>query len=599
MDVDAPVMKKPVKFGKAEKRVDLFSAPERTGYDELLRTGQCLDWLYPDDLDRAVHRDEQVEQLSKWLNAKERRPVLLLGEPRSGKTTLVHEMIYRRVKARKRGVAARKKQVWHLSPQRLISGMSYVGGWEDRLLKILAELKKNDHTLYIDDMLGYFLAGRTAAESFSAAQLLKPFVERGDIRLVAEITPGAFRILQEKDRALADLFTVIRVEESGGRELNGMLLTVIRGLERETDCRFESDVLKAVVELQKRYVHDAVFPGKAAEFLRRLANKHADSDIRALEVMLEFHQSSGLAMPFVDASFRWDRKDILAGLGESLVGQTSALERVADTVLTYQARLNDPDRPISTFLFLGPTGVGKTECAKAVSRVLYGSEERMIRFDMNEYVNPWSVTRLIGDFQNPDGLLTGAVRRQPFSVLLLDEIEKAHADVFDLLLQVLGEARLTDSLGRTIDFSNSFIIMTSNLGARGSRTTPGYGESEEDTRRSYVQAARDFFAPEFFNRLDGILPFEPLARDQLRDIAHLLLEGLLKRQGIQRRHGIIDVRPETLDRLVDEGVNPVWGGRGLKRVIEQQVGWPLSRYLASVERLRPSLIKVGAGPGRV
>ena len=213
-----------------------------------------------------------------------------------------------------------------------------------------------------------------------------------------------------------------------------------------------------------------------------------------------------------------------------MVGQDEAVEAVADRICLSRARLNDPGRPLGSFLFAGPTGVGKTQCARALADYLYGSSERMVRFDMNEFVTHYSAARLVGTFSSPEGLLTSAVRQQPFSVVLLDEIEKAHPDVFDLLLQVLGEGRLTDALGNTVDFGNTFVIMTSNLGSTEASGIAGFGENKPRVG-AYLQAVERFFRPEFVNRLDKIIPFDPLTEDQIHDITRRLIESVAQREG--------------------------------------------------------------------
>ena len=425
------------------------------------RVGRCLDWQFPDELDRAILRDSEVGELFDLLRARDRRPVLLVGPRQVGKTTVLHEVVFRRV-AEKKSPFVNRECVWLLSPRRLISGMSYVGQWEARLLAILKHARKRDHTLYFDDLIGLFLAGISASSSLSAAQVMKPYLERRDVRVVGEITPEALRVLQERDRSFADLFHILPVREPSDSETLRILIGVQHRLEGKHRCGFDLDVLPAVIDLQRRYERSAAFPGKAARMLNRLAvqadSEQDGSTARDLHrpdpfeptkivtrdgTLKEFRAQSGLATCVPQPPGPPDRADIVGNLRSQVIGQDEAIEAAADVIAVAKARLNDPDRPLAAFLFLGPTGVGKTETAKAVARYLFGDADRLFRFDMNEYVNKGSAARLVGTFSEPEGLLTGAIRRQPFAVVLLDEIEKADPEVFDLLLQLLGEGRLT------------------------------------------------------------------------------------------------------------------------------------------------------------
>ena len=438
--------------------------------------------------------------------------------------------------------------------------MSYVGQWEARLLAILKHAKKRQHVLYFDDPIGLFLAGISASSTLSAAQVLKPYLERRDVRVVAEITPEALRVLRERDRSFADLFHIIPVREQSSSDVLRILVGVQRRLEGKYRCGFDLDVLPVAIDLQRRYDRAAAFPGKAARMLTRLAvkadaepeSKEAESQrgrdpygpakiVTRDDALKEFQAQSGLSQSFLDRRARLDRADILESLRRQVIGQDDAVEAAADVIAVAKARLNDPDRPLAAFLFLGPTGVGKTETAKAVARYLFGDAERLVRFDMNEYVNEGSASRLVGTFNQPEGLLTAAIRRQPFAVVLLDEIEKADPEVFDLLLQVLGEGRLTDALGRTADFTNAIIIMTSNLGVREAEAQVGFRESAAAAMASYVKSAEKFFRPEFFNRLDRVLPFRRLTRDNVRLIARRLVADVLNREGFRQRKCVLNV----------------------------------------------------------
>jgi ATP-dependent Clp protease ATP-binding subunit ClpA len=609
LSVHLPTLKpKPPTF----KFLSLGDDSPADGAAELQRVGRCLDWLYPDELDRAILRDAEVRELFDLLAARDRRPVLLVGRRQVGKTTALHEVVFRRV-SEKKSPFVNRECVWLLSPQRLISGMSYVGQWEARLLAILKHARKRDHILYFDDLIGLFLAGISASSSLSAAQVMKPYLERRDIRIVGEITPEALRVLQERDRSFADLFHILPIREPSDADTLRILIGVQRRLEGKYRCGFDLDVLPAVIDLQRRYERSAAFPGKAARLLSRMAVK-ADAEPVGSTVndyvkpdpfeptkiftrdgtIKDFQAQSGLALAFLDRRARLDRADILSGLKSQVIGQDEAIEAAADVIAVAKARLNDPDRPLAAFLFLGPTGVGKTETAKAVARYLFGDADRLLRFDMNEYVNEGSAARLVGTFNEPEGLLTTAIRRQPFAVVLLDEIEKADPEVFDLLLQLLGEGRLTDALGRTADFTNAMIILTSNLGVREAEAQIGFRDSAAAAVHSYTKAAEKFFRPEFFNRLDRVLPFRRLSHEHMRKIAERLVNDVLHREGFRQRKCMLNVTAAALERVIEAGFDPTLGARAMKRAVERQLTQPAAARLAALPVDRFTIVNVFA-----
>ena len=569
----------------------LFGEQQPNGEHELNRVGRCLDWLYPNELLSAVAREREAEELDRLLAAEDNRPVVLVGPRLSGKTSVLHECVRTRV-ARRDKVFTSKQNVWLLSPQRLIAGMMYVGQWETRVQAILRTARRRRHILYFDDFLGLYRAGISRDASLSVADVLKPFLLRRELRVLAEMTVETWQALQERDRGLADQFHVLRIAEMGDGDTRRVMWQVQRQLEGTSHCRFALETLPAVVQLQRSYVHGSAFPGKGAAFLRRLAEKHPQIEIGVSEVVEEFHRQTGLSLDLLDDRRRMKRESIVAQLRTKIVGQDEAVQAAADVVTAAKARLTPPGRPLATLLFWGPTGVGKTQCAKALAEVMFSGASRLLRFDMNEYGSPYAVAQLVGTFSEPDGLLTSAVRRQPFSVLLLDEIEKAHPDVFDLLLQVTGEGRLTDALGRTADFSSAVIVMTSNLGTKAGGGPIGLSLADASQRETYVKAAENFFRPEFFNRLDRIIPFETLSRDEMHKIAGLLLTDIFSRDGLVRRRCALSVEPSAMERIVDAGYHPQFGARALKRAIEGQLVHPVAASLAGVKPEAPAVIHV-------
>lgn len=567
---------------------------------ELERVGDCLDWDYPDDLERALKRDALVEEILALWRRGDRRPLLLVGPRKVGKTAVLKECIYRCMADRdpRRGYQV-TGTTWHIAPQRLVAGMSFVGQWEERWLAILGWARKQKLRLHLDDLPGLFAAGISSDSNLCAVDVLKPFLERREVSIVAEVTPETLRVLRERDRSFLDLFQVIPVPETTEKETLLVLLAQRRQLEAQQDCRFEPGVMPLVFNLQRRYVRQAAFPGKAVEMLKQLAVRRTHRAIEPRDVLEAFQQSSGLALGFLNDHLTLSRREILEGIRARMVGQSGAVEAAADAIAVAKARLNEPGRPLGCFLFLGPTGVGKTQCAKAIAGYLFGDPERLLRVDLNEYVGGHAVGRLVGTFGRPEGVLTSAIRRQPFAVVLLDEIEKADPEVLDLLLQVLGEARLTDPLGRTADFSNALVIMTSNLGACEAGRSLGFRPSADHAAVAFRKAAEKFFRPEFFNRIDRIIPFDWLGREEIRAIADRLLADLRGRDGLKRRRCELRVSAEAAEGIRDRGFHPELGARALKRVVEREVAHPLGVQLAAMKPGNPAVIRITAPEGKI
>ncbi|MCU0781421.1 MAG: AAA family ATPase [Akkermansiaceae bacterium] len=572
------------------------SSAKPDGERELRRAGQLLNSLYPDDLPRATGRETEVADLTQWLALPDRRAIVLVGARQVGKSAIIHEWLWRVMDGKS---GARKRKVWAVSPMRLISGMSYVGQWEQRVEAICNHLRQSDGVLYLDDLPGLFTAGQSAGSALNVAQLVRPRLEDRAFRLLAETTPDEWRALRERDRGFTDLFQVVPVAEPDDEAALRMLIEVARECEQARHCEFSLEVLPAVIDLHRRFAGDASPFGAAAGFLQRLAVKHGGGECDREGVLREFHERSGLRLPVIDARQVMDRKTIVRDLRKEVAGQDHVLDAFADILLRLKARLNDRGRPLGALLLLGPTGVGKTQCAKALAKHLFGGENRLLRFDMNEMAGASSVRRLTGTPDQPEGLLTAAVRRQPFSVVLFDEIEKAAPEAFDLLLGVLDEGRLSDSLGRVADFTGCVILLTSNLGAREAAAPLGFGAvAGRDASEVYVSAAERFFRPEFFNRLDAVLPFRPLSRDDLDAIVRRLLDEVLARDGLRQRRVLFDCAPEAAERLVDLGFHPQLGARALKRVIEREVAQPLAAQLATRAPGHPLMLHMkhdGAG----
>ena len=582
---------------ETNRMMALWTNSSNNGEVELDNCGRNLDWQYPDDLDRSWCRDEDVQQLERLLDMPDRRPVMLLGESLTGKTALIHEVVARRVERRQQENATTAKSVsksarntWLLSPQRLISGMSYVGQWEQRVHAILEAAQKKNLTLYFDDPIGLFRAGKSSCSNLCVADLLRKPLRDRDVRMLCEMTTAGYEQLLNLDRSFADLFHVFRIEPLGEDETLRVALQASRGIEQRQKTDFLPDVLPTVVKLQRQYMGHACFPGKAIRFLKQLGTKFPNQTVDRTDVVREMAETCGIRLPLVDSEFTLARDEVRHSFQRMIVGQDAAVDACVDLVMTQKAQLSPPGKPLVSMLFTGPTGIGKTETAKALAGYLFDDREKLVRFDLNEFKTSYSASRLVGTFDQPEGLLTSAIRHRPYSVILFDEIEKAHPDVFDVLLQVLGEGRLTDALGRTTDFGNTVIVMTSNLGAKQAGSTVGF--VPVDDQQHYIAAAEKFFRPEFFNRIDRVVPFHSLNRKQIGEIAQRLMKDVVSREGLVRRRCVLDVGPQLISDIVDVGYDKAMGARGLKRAIEHNFTHPVAVELASIRSETPTLITV-------
>jgi len=592
--IDLKLKSKPkTKKPKEDTPMAFFGADSMSfkGEQELLDIGSCLERDYPEQLSRTLYRDDEYQVLEHLLQAPDQRPIVLIGPSGCGKTALIHEFAYRRAERRKDAPFDWRNKTWHISPQRLIAGMHYLGQWEARFLAIIRAIKSSQSILFFSDVPGLFTAGASTHSDECMAQLLKVEREVAPFRILAECTSEAFHIIQEKDRAFADMFHILRLEALDIPDTRQLLIHLLGDLERDHDCIIDPDVLPAVLDITGRYVPHQSFPGKAVDFLSRLAVKFRQRVITPELVYEEFQFKTGLSLSFTAGENSLLRKDIEEELEKTVIGQAEAIHAVTDCISLIRARLNDPEKPLGSFLFLGPTGVGKTQCAKAVAQYLFGSEEHLLRFDMNEFKDEASVMRLSGTFYRAEGLLTNAVLTQPYAVILFDEIEKAHPNVFDLLLQVLGEGRLTDALGRTVCFNNTIIIMTSNLGVREARSQLGFSSNQGISNQVFTKAAEQFFRPEFYNRIDRIVPFGILSREHLQEIVQLLLSQVLSREGLIQRKTILDISSSLTSQLVAKGYEPMLGARALKRTVEAELCQSTGRMLSGIKVNCPQIVR--------
>jgi hypothetical protein len=441
------------------------------------------------------------------------------------------------------------------------------------------------------DPVGIIDAGRWAKSDNNLSRFLRPYVESGELSLICECTPGVFAAAHRSEPSFVDAFHRVDVPEPGVEAAAEILVDAGRRFEERQEIEIDDDALRAALELTQRFEPYRALPGKALrlldEVVQRVVTTDGERRIGRDEVTAAFAERTGLPLLIVSDEVSLRLEDVRAFFEERVLGQNEAVDAVVDLIALTKAGLQDPNKPLGSFFFVGPTGVGKTELSKALAEYLFGSSDRVIRFDMAEYSSDDAVQKLIGTAWRSDGEgeLTRRVREQPFCVVLLDEIEKAHSDVFDALLSALGEGRLTDANGRTADFRNAIVVMTSNLGATQRESSAlGFGASDraaegERLQRHFVEQAERFFRPEFFNRIDRVLPFAALEPDVVRRIARRELGRLLMREGITRRRLLVELDDGVVENLAERGFHPRYGARPLQREIERAVISPLARLL--------------------
>lgn len=567
------------------------------GAIELEKVGQDLNGRYPNELDRAYFQDELVDSLYQLVFRRSNTSIALIGPSGVGKSAVIEEVIWRYLAGHYDDAPGEAMQhIWQVDPNRIISGMSVVGMWQKRFEAIIQHLRYPDGRQQADKMLvknpvTLLRIGKSASNNMSLSDVLKPYLDKRQLQLILLATPEEWKVIQEKDRRFSDLFQVIRMSEPSPEMTARIVLRKRRRLELENSTQISVRAIQQLMYIQRNFLQRQALPGSVLNLLQRLATKYRFNTIDADEVREEFRAYSGLRDFLIDASQTFDPDEVKSLLSQELVGQENAVQALSDMIHLLKAKLNDPNRPAGSFLFIGPTGVGKTQAAKVLCNYLSGDEHQLLRFDMNEYIDELAVYRLIGDENNPEGQLTGKVRYQPFGVLLLDEIEKAHPNVHDLLLQVLDDGRLTDSLGQTVDFTNTIIIMTSNVGAEDKNRQLGFHAAEQDDG-VYLKAVQQQFRPEFINRINKIVVFNPLGLDDILRIARLQIMELLKRDGFVRRTTILNISQEALSWVARRGYDAKMGGRALKRQIEKDLTTLSAEQLISTQTDTPIIFDI-------
>ena len=581
------------------------------------------------DIDPVIGRDEEIIRVIEILNRRTKNNPVLIGEPGVGKTAVVEGLAQKIVDG---GVPQKLqgKQVIRLDVVSLVQGTGIRGQFEERMQKLMEEIRqRQDVILFIDEIHEIVGAGNAGDGNMDAGNILKPALARGELQLVGATTLNEYRII-EKDAALERRMQPVKVDEPTVEET----ITILRGIQPKYQdyhhVKYTDEAITAAAELSNRYIQDRFLPDKAIDLLDEAGSKMnltlnfvdpKDIDKRLIEaenlkaqatrdedfekaayfrdqiakykemqkqtikdqdmpVITEKHieaiveQKTNIPVGDLKEKEQSQLLSLADDLKSHVIGQDAAVDKIAKAIRRNRVGLGAPNRPIGSFLFVGPTGVGKTELSKQLAIELFGSADSMIRFDMSEYMEKHAVAKLVGappGYVGYDeaGQLTEKVRRNPYSLILLDEVEKAHPDVLHMFLQVLDDGRLTDGQGRTVSFKDTIIIMTSNAGTGKVEASVGFGAARENRTNSVLNQLGDFFSPEFMNRFDGIIEFSALSKENLLTIVDLMLDNVNQRLANNGIH--LSVTEKVKEKLVDLGYDPKMGARPLRRTIQDHI----------------------------
>ncbi len=541
-------------------------------------------------------RDAEIGQVLDHLDAG--RSVLVTGVEGVGKTAVIHGVA---AAMHARGAGGLRQ----ISTTEMMIGTRYLGEWQTKVSRLIEAAHEDGAVIAISDVHNLATVGKTAQDPSCLLDALRPAVEHGRVTLLGEATPEVLRAMQRVP-GFAALFQTVSVAPLGAAQVDRVLSRALRreGLPDDDECR------GALVTLTTRFTPARPQPGPALRLLWQVRDYHAQKrsvgepePLTAAFIAKVFSIYSGLPRFVVSRDVTMPSQEIRSWFQDRIIGQAAAIEAVVEAVALFKAGLHDPERPIGTFLFVGPTGVGKTELARAMATFLFGSPSRLLRFDLSEFKDYHAFEMLVGTPKEPErpARLVDPVRAQPFQVVLLDELEKAHTNVWDLLLQLLDEGRLTPPTGLPVSFRNTLVIATSNVGSREADSALGFGAEVDDATRAAAvrKALEGAFRPELLNRFQHTVVFQPLTDDEVRAVARLELTRILQREGITSRNLTVDVGDEVLDRVVARGYDRRYGARALKREIQRQIVMPIA--LALMEKgIEPgAILRVTAQDDRI
>ena len=581
------------------------------------------------EIDPVIGRDEEITRVIEILNRRTKNNPVLIGEPGVGKTAVV-EGLAQKIEDGDVPHKLQGKEVIRLDVVSLVQGTGIRGQFEERMQKLMDEIRsREDIILFIDEIHEIVGAGSAGDGNMDAGNILKPALARGELQMVGATTLNEYRII-EKDAALERRMQPVKVDEPTVEET----ITILKGIQKKYEdyhhVKYTDAAIEAAALLSNRYIQDRFLPDKAIDLLDEAGSKMnltlnfvdpkvidqrlieaenlkaqatrdedfekaayfrdqiakykelqktsvLDNDIPIIsEKTIEHIVEQKTNIPVGDLKEKEQSQlvNLASDLKAHVIGQDDAVDKIAKAIRRNRVGLGSPNRPIGSFLFVGPTGVGKTELSKQLAIELFGSADSMIRFDMSEYMEKHSVAKLVGAppgyvGYEEAGQLTERVRRNPYSLILLDEVEKAHPDVMHMFLQVLDDGRLTDGQGRTVSFKDTIIIMTSNAGTGKAEASVGFGAAREGRTNSVLGELGNFFSPEFMNRFDGIIEFKPLSKDNLMQIVNLMLDDVNQRLATNDIH--LDVTEKVKEKLVDLGYDPKMGARPLRRTIQDHI----------------------------
>jgi len=540
--------------------------------------------LVKESFEPAVELDDTLRLLADTLGGRNPQSVLLVGASGVGKTAAVHELVRRRAEFH-----FGHTPFWATSGARLVAGMTGFGQWQERCTAVIRDAAKTKAILHLGNLVELMSVGKSTHNQQGIASFLRPYLARGELLAIAECTPEQLALVEREDPHVLNAFAPIRLEPADAEKTRRILKAVAA---RAHAC-VANEAIDEIVRLHTRYATYSAAPGRPLRFLKNLLQDTqrcegvpaaSNGGVSPQHVTAAFSRETGLPLFMLDDDAPLDLPALREWFSARVIGQPEPVEMICDLLAIVKARLARPRKPLASFLFIGPTGVGKTELAKSLAQFLFGGADRMIRFDMSEFADPLAAQRLIAGTAEGEGLLTARVREQPFCVLLLDEFEKADPAVFDLLLQVLGEGRLTDAAGRVADFCNAAIILTSNLGAQTfQRGAAGFADARQqrDAREHFVSEVKKFLRPEMFNRIDAIVPFAPLDQETVLAIARREIDLVRRRDGLRTRDVQLKIADGAIEHLARRGFDARYGARPLKRTIERDLLVPLADALSS------------------